>query len=134
MVRAEVTFKIVSWDEYPFDEPEIGPKLTQAHIKRSFDGDLVGTGNLMYVMAHIESGDTSFLGYKKVVGKLGGGTGSFVLKHTGHYDGGKATSELEVMPESGTDDLAGLSGIGRFSAGDAEEHQMPLEYEVCPPK
>ena len=30
------TFKIVSWDEEPFDEPEDGPKLTRAHIKKVF--------------------------------------------------------------------------------------------------
>ena len=47
------TFKIVSWDEEPFDEPEDGPKLTR--------------GNLMHVVHEVE----------KVVGSLGGRTGSF---------------------------------------------------------
>ena len=28
------TFKIVSWDEEPFDESEHGPKLTRAQVKR----------------------------------------------------------------------------------------------------
>ena len=129
-MQANVTFRIVSWDENPFDEPEGGPRLTQAHVKRSFDGDLTGTGNLMYVMTHLDSGNASFLGYEKVVGSLSGRAGSFVLQHTGSYDGGKATSELQVVAGSGTDELAGLSGTGRFSAGHAEEHEMPLEYEV----
>ena len=71
-----------------------------------------------------------FLGYEKVVGSLGGRTGSFVLRHTGSYDGGKATAELEVVTGSGTDELVGLSGTGRFSAGHAEEHDMPLDYKV----
>ncbi len=129
-MHAKVTFKIVSWDENPFDESDDGLKLTQAHVKRSFDGDLTGTGNLMYVMTHIDSGNAVFLGYEKVVGSLGGRTGSFVLRHTGSYDGGKATAELEVVTGSGTDELVGLSGTGRFSAGHAEEHDMPLDYEV----
>ena len=129
-MHANVTFKIVSWDENPFDESEDDSKLTQAHVKRSFDGDLTGTGNLMYVMTHLKSGDASFIGYEKVVGALGGRSGSFVLRHTGSYDGGKATAELEVVPGSGTDGLVGLSGTGRFSAGHAEEHDMPLDYEV----
>ena len=129
-MHANVTFKIVSWDEIPFDESEYGPKLTQAHVERSFDGDLIGTGNLMYVMTHLDSGDASFVGYEKVVGKLSGRSGSFVLRHSGKYDGGKATAELEVVPGSGTDGLVGLSGTGRFSAGHAEEHDMPLDYEV----
>ena len=37
----KATFKIVSWDEEPFDDPEGGPKLTQAHVKKSFEGDLI---------------------------------------------------------------------------------------------
>ena len=129
-MHAKATFKIVSWDEEPFDEPERGPKLTQAHVKRSFDGDLIGTGNLMYVMTYLDGGGASFSGFEKVVGSLGGRTGSFVLRHTGSYDEEKARAECEVVPGSGTDELAGLSGTGGFSAGHAEEHEMPLEYEV----
>ena len=128
-MHAKATFKIVSWDEEPFDEPESGPKLTRAHVKKSFEGDLSGTGNLMYVMAYLDGG-ASFSGFEKVVGNLGGRTGTFVLRHTGSYDGEKATTECEVAPGSGTDDLAGLSGAGGFSAGHAEEHEMTLDYEV----
>ncbi len=125
----KATFKIISWDEEPYDEPENGPKLTRAHVRRSFHGDLSGTGNLMYVMTHLDSG-ASFTGFEKVVGSLGGRTGSFVLRHTGSYDGGKATAEYEVVPGSGTGELAGLSGTGGFSAGHAEEHDMTLDYQV----
>ena len=124
------TFKIEGWDEEPFDEPVEGPKLTRAHVRRSFHGDLSGTGNLMYVMAHLGSGDATFSGFEKVEGTLGGKTGSFVLRHTGSYDGETATAEYEVVPGSGTGELAGLSGTGGFSVGHAEEHDMTLDYEV----
>ena len=127
---ANATFRIVSWDEEPIDETEDGPRLTRAHIRKSFHGDLSGTGNLMYLMTYLSSGIASFIGIEKVVGSLGGRKGSFVLRHTGSYDGEKATAEYVVIPESGTDELAGLSGSGGFSAGDAEEHDMTLDYEV----
>lgn len=126
----KATFKITSWDESAFDEPEDGPKLTQAHIGRSFHGDLSGTGNLMYVMTHLQSGAASFTGYEKVVGSLGGRSGSFVLLHVGTYDGDKATAQYEVVAGSGTGELAGISGTGGFSVGDAEEHDMTFEYEL----
>ena len=74
----KATFKILSWGEEPFDEPEDGPKLTRTHVKRSFHGDLSGTGNLMYVMAYLDSERASFSGFEKVVGNLGGRTGGFV--------------------------------------------------------
>ena len=124
------TFKIISWDEEAFDEPEDGPKLTRAHIRKSFHGDLSGTGNLMYVMTYVDSGAASFTGFEKVVGSLDGRTGSFVLRHTGSYDGEEAKAEYEVVPGSGTNELAGLSGNGVFSAGSADEHDMTLDYEV----
>lgn len=126
----KATFKITSWDEEPFDESEDGPRLTRAHVKKSFHGELSGTGNLVYVMAHLATGHASFTGFEKVVGSLGGRTGSFVLRHSGSYDGEKATAEYEVVRGSGTGGLAGLSGTGAFSAGHAEEHDMTLDYEV----
>ncbi|MDE0267649.1 MAG: DUF3224 domain-containing protein [Acidimicrobiaceae bacterium] len=126
----KATFKIISWDEEPFDEPEGGPKLTRAHVKKSFHGDLSGTGNLMYVMMHLDSGIASFTGFEKVVGSLDGRTGSFVLQHTGSYDGEQATAKYLVVPESGTGELTGLSGTGGFSAGNTEEHDMTLDYEM----
>ena len=124
------TFKIASWDEEPFDESEDGQKLTRAHIRRTFHGDLSGTGNLMYVMAHLAADDATFSGFEKVVGSLHGCAGSFVLRHTGIYNGEKATAEYEVMPGSGTGELTGITGSGGFSAGHAVEHDMTLEYEV----
>ena len=106
----KATFKILSWDEEPFDESDDGPKLTRAHIRKSFHGDLSGTGNLMYLMTHLEDGNATFLGFEKVVGTLHGRSGSFVLQHTGSYDGQTATAQYEVVPGSGTNQLAGLSG------------------------
>ena len=126
----KATFKIISWEEELFDEPENGPKLTRAHIRKSFHGDLSGTGNLMYVMTYLDGGFASFTGFEKVVGTLGGRIGSFVLRHTGFFDGEKATAEYEVVPGSGTGELAGISGTGGFSAGHADEHDMTLDYEV----
>ena len=126
----KATFKILSWDEEPFDESDNGPKLTRAHIKKSFHGDLSGTGNLMYLMTHLEDGNATFIGFEKVVGTLHGRSGSFVLQHTGSYDGQTATAQYEVVPGSATNQLAGLSGAGSFSAGHAEQHDMTLDYQL----
>ncbi len=129
-MHASVTFRILGRDEEAFDEPEDGPKLTRAQIRKSFEGDLVATGVLMYVMTCLDDENASFLGFEKVVGTLGGRTGSFVLRHTGVYDGEQARASCEVVPGSGTGELAGLSGSGGFAAGHAEQHDMTLEHEI----
>ena len=124
------TFKVIGWDEVPYDEPEDGPKLTRVHVRRSFNGDLSGTGNLMLVMTYLDSDIVSFVGYEKIVGSLGGRTGSFVLLHAGVHDGQGATADTDVVAGSGTGELAGLAGTGGYSAGDEEESDMTLDYEV----
>lgn len=129
-MQAAVTFRIEGWDEEAFDEAEDGPRLTRAHIRKSFEGDLVATGNLMYVMTYLDAANASFLGFEKVTGVLGGRSGSFVLRHTGVYDGEQARASCEVVAGSGTGELAGLSGSGGFSAGHAEQHDMIFEYEL----
>ncbi len=129
-MQTDAKFRITGWDEEPFDESGDGSKLTRAHIQRSFHGDLSGAGNLMYVMSYLESGIATFTGFERVVGTLGGRTGSFVLQHTGSYDGGQAVADYEVVPGSAAGELAGLSGTGAFSAGSAAEHDMTLEYEL----
>ena len=129
-MATKTRFRIVSWDETPFDEPEDGPKLTRAHVKKSFQGELSGTGNLMYVMTYQISEIAVFSGFEKVAGNLGGQTGSLVLRHTGSYDGEKATAKFSVVPGSGSEELAGLLGAGAFSAGHAEAHEMTLTFDV----
>ncbi|MDE0609333.1 MAG: DUF3224 domain-containing protein [Anaerolineaceae bacterium] len=129
-MQATATFRLLGRDEEPFDEPEDGPSLTRAQIRKSFEGDLVATGVLMYAMTYLDDENASFLGFEKVVGTLGGRTGSFVLRHTGVYDGEQARASCEVVPGSGTGELAGLSGSGGFAAGHAEQHDMTLEYEI----
>lgn len=129
-MQAAITFRIEGWDEEAFDEVKDGPRLTRAHIRKSFEGDLVATGNLMYVMTYLDAANASFLGFEKVTGTLNGRSGSFVLRHRGAYDGEKATATCEVLPGSGTGELTGLSGSGGFSAGHAEQHDMTFEYEL----
>ena len=128
-MHAKATFKVVSWDEDQFDQQVSGPKLTRAHVRKSFGGDLTGTGNLLYLMTYASDTEGTFVGIERIVGSLGGRSGSFVLQHSGTYDGKKATAEWEVLQGSGTDELEGLTGSGGFSSGQAEEYEMTLEYQ-----
>ena len=114
-MHAKATFKVVSWDEDQIDEQNSGPKLTRAHVRKSFSGDLSGIGNLIYLMTYTSDDEATFVGIERIVGSLGGRSGSFVLQHSGTYDGEKATAEWEVLQGSGTDELEGLTGVRRAS-------------------
>jgi hypothetical protein len=57
-------------------------------------------------------------------------SGSFALLQTdGTFAGSEARGELAVVPGSGTGDLRGLHGRGRFSAPHGGEATVKLDYD-----
>lgn len=128
--RAQATFQITSWDEKPIGESEAMPKLTRATVTKSFSGDIEGEGSLEYLMMYRADGTASFVGLERVVGRLEGRSGSFVLQHTGAFEGGTARATWVVVPGSGTGDLGGLRGEGSFASGHAERYGMTLDYDL----
>ncbi len=99
------TFKFASWDETPYSEPEGGTKLTSAKVTNDFTGIIDGKGTLTYVMAYTSEMTGEFFGYEQLTGSIGDLKGSFVLQHSGTFDGPKVTAEWKVVPGSG----AGIS-------------------------
>jgi hypothetical protein len=123
-------FTIKSWDEKPYNEASGLPKLTRASVTKTFTGDLEGDSQVEYLMAYRADGTASFVGLERVVGRLGGRSGSFVLQRTGSFDGSLAKESYAVVPGSGTGELATLRGEGSSAAGHAKENPMTLEYDL----
>jgi hypothetical protein len=55
-------------------------------------------------------GSAGYVAIDQVEGSLDGRKGSFVLQHLGIMNRGAPTLSVTVVPDSGTDELAGLSG------------------------
>ena len=127
--RADATFKLESWEEKPYNEIEGAPKLTRAKVTKTYNGDIEGESTLEYLMMYRQDGTASFVGLERVVGTLGGRSGSFVLQHKGTFEGGKAKVEYFVVSGSGTGELSDLRGEGGFAAGHAEQHAVTLDYD-----
>ena len=83
-MHAKATFKVESWDEDQFDQQDSGPKLTHAHVRKSFSGDLTGTGNLLYLMTYASDTEGTFVGIERIVGSLGRRSGKFRASALGH--------------------------------------------------
>ena len=131
--HAKAKFEVEKWDEQPRLEAGGGSKVTQASVTMAFEGDLEGKGNVEWLMGYDDSGTTaSFVGLERVVGSVGGRSGSFVLQHTGTFDGAMARAKLSVVPGSGTGDLAGLEGEGTLEAGLGSDgvRSLELDYSV----
>ena len=82
-------------------------------------------------MTYREDGSATFVGLERVVGRIGGKSGSFVLQRTGVFEGGQAKESYSVVPGSATGELRGLRGDGTSSVGHGMEHPFALRYEMA---
>ena len=127
---ANARFAITSWDEKPYSEGPDLPKLTRATVTKTFTGDIEGEGQVEYLMMYGGDGSATFVGLERVVGRIGGKAGSFVLQRTGIFESGQAKESYSVIPSSGTGELRGLRGEGTSAVGHGTEHPITLSYEL----
>jgi hypothetical protein len=123
-------FELKSWDEEQYDEIEGGGKLTRATVTQGFSGDIEGDGAVQWLMCYRADGTADFVGLQRVIGRIGGRSGSFVLQNTGTFDGKQATGPWSVVPGSGTGELRGLRGQGEFGAPHGPKASYTLDYDL----
>lgn len=127
---AKARFAIKNWDEKPISEAPDQPRLTRASVAKTFTGDLDGESQLEYLMMYRSDGTATFVGLERVVGRIGGKTGTFVLQRVGAFEGGLAKESYTVVPGSATGELRGLQGGGNSSVGHGMEHPFEMDYEL----
>ena len=127
---AKARFAIKSWDEKPYSEGQDQPKLTRATVIKTYTGDIAGEAQVEYLMMYRRDGSATFVGLERVVGRIGGKTGTFVLQRTGIFENGVAKESYSVIPGSATEELQGLRGDGSSAVGHGMEHPFTLSYEL----
>jgi len=134
--HATVTITAKSWDESRVAEVDAQHAIARATFTTSYAGDIEGESTCCLLLSYVD-GDPDkpqtmvgpYVGYEQVTGTLAGRTGTFVLEERGEHSGGVATTEVRVVPDSGTGELASLRGEGSYAA-DAMEYTMTLNYDV----
>jgi hypothetical protein len=130
--QATGTFEVKSWDEKPVDEREGLPKLTRATVTQSLHGDIEGESTVEYLMVYRDDGSANVTGIQRVIGSIGGRSGSFVLIGTGTFDHatGIAKGAWTIVPYSGTGELRVLRGQGEYFAQKEPKGSLMLEYDL----
>ncbi|MFD2533087.1 DUF3224 domain-containing protein [Gracilimonas halophila] len=107
-----------------------GVTLNRMSIDKTFLGDLnaVSKGEMLSAMTSVK-GSASYVAIEQVRGTLNGKKGSFVLQHYGVMDKGEDRLILEVVPDSGTGELEGLSGEMQIIIDDGK-HFYEFDYEL----
>ena len=125
MPIAKGTIQHNNWDEKPYHEAP-PQKSTTAIVDIVFDGDLAGTGLSRALMQYPDAETCHYAGYILVTGTLGGKAGTFILYELGLWSAGVARSTWQVVENSGTGALKGITGTGSYSA----THDKTVHYEL----
>lgn len=116
-VHVEGAFEVSSWDEKPAEGLESTVKVTTARVGQRFTGGIEAETIADMVMTYRTDGTAEFVGHHRVLGRVDGHSGSFVLRANGTYDGAEARTDFAVIPGSGTGELGGITGSGWAAAG-----------------
>lgn len=112
------------------DDPAADASLGRMSIDKQFRGDLEGTskGQMLSAMTSVK-GSAGYVAIEKVTGTLDGRSGSFVLQHSGTMTRGVPQLVVTVVPDSGTDQLAGLTGTFTIII-ESGKHSYEFEYSL----
>jgi hypothetical protein len=107
--------------------------FSRALLEKRYRGDLDGGGTAHLLGAETATaGSGGYVALELVTGSLQGRKGTFVLQHSGHMQRGAMLMRASIMPDSGTGELAGLSGNLTITIAD-RVHSYELEYALPGP-
>jgi len=105
------------------------PSLGRMTIDKQFHGDLEGVSKGQMLSAGSAEGSGVYLAVEKVTGTLNGRTGAFILYHTGIMTRKVPQLSINIAPDSGTGQLAGITGKMNIIIANGK-HSYELEYTL----
>ena len=107
-----------------------GSTLARMSIDKQFHGDLDGTSKgEMLIAGTGTKGSAGYVAVERVTGTLRGRKGSFILQHNATMNRGAPELHILVVPDSGTDELTGLSGTMNMIIADGK-HSYEFDYSL----
>jgi hypothetical protein len=115
--------------QQPQDDSAGGP-FRRLFLDKRFHGDLEGTskGQMLAAGTAVE-GSGAYVAFELVTGALKGKQGSFILQHKGTMRKGVSAMSVTVVPDSGTDELAGIGGEVTIIV-EGGKHTYEFEYTL----
>jgi hypothetical protein len=115
----------------PLSEVADRSGLGRMSIDKRFHGALeaASTGEMLSA-GNPASGSAGYVAMETVHGTLDGRAGSFVLQHSSTMARGVPRQSITVVPDSGTDALAGLAGRMVVEIAPGGAHSYRFEYSL----
>ena len=111
---------------------DLGDGVQAAHMRfdKVFRGPLEATSVVqMFAVGTAVEGSAAYVAVERVVGRLDGRSGAFCMQHSGIMDRGSPSLTVSVIPDSGTDALAGLRGALAIDIVDGK-HFYTFDYSL----
>ncbi len=129
MLIARGTFEVEIKPEPPYLD-EDGVKLNRNLVTKEYSGDMVGSATAQMLAAYTSTpGSAGYVAIEKFTGSIGQRSGSFVLQHNGVMNKGDGQLSVVIVPDSGSGDLAEISGTLQIDA-EKGQHHYTLNYEL----
>ena len=126
--HATGTFEVKMTPQTTADKDAVVGKYS---LDKKFSGDLEGTsqGEMLAIGTAVE-GSAGYVAMEKITATLNGRKGTFALQHSGTMTRGAGQLTITVVPDSGTGELAGLSGRMDIKIADGK-HYYDFEYAIA---
>ena len=130
MPRARGAFEVKIVPISTADDGNGTPPLGRFAIEKRFSGDLAGTSTgEMLSAGSPATGSAGYVAMERVKCTLAGRSGSFVFQHSATMHRGANTLLIQVVPASGTGDLASLAGTFAIVI-EGGKHSYEFDYEL----
>jgi hypothetical protein len=114
----------------PQDDKSDDKSLGRMTIEKQWLGDLEGTSKgQMLTGGDYTKGSAGYVAIEKFSGTLNGRKGTFILQHSATMTRGEGQLTITVVPDSGTDQLQGLTGKLMIKIAEGK-HSYDFEYAL----
>ena len=108
-----------------------GDPIGRMKIDKTFAGDLQATSRVeMLTGMGAVKGSGAYVAIEAVQGTLAGRKGAFLMQHSGTMNRGAQSLSVTVVPDSGSGELAGLSGRMGIQVAANGDHTYEFEYTL----
>lgn len=115
----------------PMAEAGAESGLGRMSLNKQFHGELeaISLGEMLTAMTSV-NGSGAYVAVERVTGALAERRGSFMLHHTGIMNRGVPQLTINVVPDSGTEELSGLTGAMNIRIEAGGKHFYDFEYSL----
>ena len=131
LLHARGSFDVKGTPQKPDSPAAEAAQLQRLSLNKQYHGDLeaVSKGEMLGAQTEVK-GSAGYVAMERVIGTLHGRHGSFVLQHSGTMAGGTSALSVTVVPDSGTDELQGLTGTMSIIIDTDGKHSFEFQYTL----